>query len=116
MISERWIDASLSPSPSYIGYGYLWWLPGRTNTKLPADTFAANGVDGQHIYVIPSLDLVVVRNGHYDKHVGEAVADPYLYALYPSFGLVEGAGTIPPDTWSDDEFLGPIVNAVSDPK
>lgn len=112
VISEAWIEASLSSSPSFAGYGYFWWLPGRTNAQLPADTFAANGVDGQHIYVIPSLDLVVVRNGHYDKYAGAAVADPNLFLVYPSFGLGSNAGTIPPDTWSDVDFLGPIVSAV----
>jgi CubicO group peptidase (beta-lactamase class C family) len=114
IVSEGWIDESLSSSPSFAGYGYFWWLVGRTNAALPADTYAARGVDGQHIYVVPSLDLVVVRSGHYDKYEGDTLADPNLFNVYPSFGIVTGAGTIPPDSWSDDEFLGPIVEAVVD--
>lgn len=114
IISEAWIDDSLRASPSDPGYGYFFWLVGATTPELPADTFAAHGVDDQHIYVIPSLDLVVVRNGHYDKHPGEPVADPNLFAVYPSFGLVPGAGTKPADSWSDTEFLAPIVQAVED--
>jgi CubicO group peptidase (beta-lactamase class C family) len=114
IISERWIDESLAASPSFAGYGYFWWLIGRTNSALPADTYAARGVDGQHIYVVPSLDLVVVRSGHYDKFAGDTLADPNLFFSYPSFGLIPDAGTIPPDSWSDQDFLGPIVSAVVD--
>lgn len=114
VISEAWIDESLQASPSFNGYGYFWWLIGRTNSALPADTYAARGVDGQHIYVVPSLDLVVVRNSHYDKFDGDTLADPNLFTRYPSFGLVQGQGTVPPDSWSDTDFLGPIVGAVMD--
>ncbi|HEX6245929.1 MAG TPA: serine hydrolase [Polyangiales bacterium] len=114
IISQDWIEDSISPSSSFAGYGYFWWLIGRTNSALPADTYAARGVDGQHIYVVPSLDLVVVRSGHYDKHEGDTLADPNLFGVYPSFGLVMGKGTVPPDSWNDTEFLGPIVEAVAD--
>ena len=39
--------------------------------------------------MIPSLDLVVVRDSHYDKHAGEALADPNL------FGALRAAGQNP---------------------
>ncbi len=44
--------------PSKVGaaYGYLWWLK-QTSTAL--DAFFASGKDGQIIYVVPELDLVV---------------------------------------------------------
>ena len=110
VVPADWVDASTSPSPSYAGYGYQWWLG--TGTSLP-DYFSARGHDGQYIYVVPSLDLVVVRSGHYDKYAGEPVADPSLWARLPSDGLIEGAGTRPPeDGWDDEEFLGPIVAAI----
>ena len=74
IVPTGWVEASLSPSSAYEGYGYQWWLLGRTEAGIPDDTFAALGHDGQYIYVIPSLDLVVVRNGTYVKspagHVG----------------------------------------------
>lgn len=60
-------------------YGYLWWLNGQTSYKLPgpqqttftgpliptapADMLAALGKNDQKIYVVPSLGLVVVRQG-----------------------------------------------------
>jgi CubicO group peptidase (beta-lactamase class C family) len=59
-------------------YGYLWWLNGQSSYKLPgaqvtlpgplvpaapADMLAALGKNDQKIYVVPSLGLVVVRQG-----------------------------------------------------
>jgi CubicO group peptidase (beta-lactamase class C family) len=113
VIPESWIEESTSPSPSFEGYGYFWWLIGRTNKDIPADTYAARGVDGQFIYVIPSLDLVVVRNGHYDKHDGDSLADPNLVSVYPPSGLGQGKGTVPPNSWSDTEFIGPIAGSIA---
>ena len=59
-------------------YGYLWWLNGQPSYMLPtvqatfpgplipaapADLIAALGKNDQKIYVVPSLGLVVVRQG-----------------------------------------------------
>jgi CubicO group peptidase (beta-lactamase class C family) len=60
-------------------YGYLWWLNGQSSYRLPgpqqttfpgaiipsapADLIAALGKNDQKIYVAPSLNLVVVRQG-----------------------------------------------------
>ncbi|TGE23601.1 serine hydrolase [Hymenobacter metallicola] len=59
-------------------YGYLWWLNGQPSYMLPqsqltfsgplvptapADLLAALGKNDQKIYVVPSLGLVVVRQG-----------------------------------------------------
>lgn len=60
-------------------YGYLWWLngqsaymlpgplqtvlPGPITPTAPADMLAALGKNDQKIYVVPSLGLVVVRQG-----------------------------------------------------
>jgi len=114
VVPADWVDASLTPSPLYRGYGYQWWLIGEDDSRLPADTFAAEGFDGQYIYVIPSLELVVVRNGHYDKDLGPPIADPTLFLRYPSNGLTPGAGTVPPDSWDDAAFLGPIIDSITD--
>jgi hypothetical protein len=46
------------------------------------------------------------------KDEGPAVADPNLFAVYPPSGLVEGRGTIPPESWDEAEFLAPIIEAV----
>jgi CubicO group peptidase (beta-lactamase class C family) len=116
VVPEEWVADSLEPAETSLAdgaelYGYQWWL-GLDEEGLPEDAFAAQGHDGQWIYVVPSLDLVVVRNGTYVKDEGPPVADPNLFALYPPSGLVEGRGTIPPESWDAAEFLGPIVEAV----
>ena len=41
-------------------YGYLWWL-GRSPPEHPErDTIAAAGYGGQRVFILPSLDVVVV--------------------------------------------------------
>ncbi len=113
IVPEAWVDASVAPSPRYAGYGYQWWLEGKSNTAVPPDLFMADGHDGQYIYVIPSLELVIVRNGHYDKFDGPAVADPQLFLRYPSDGLGNGGGgTIGPDSWDHAAFLQPILDSI----
>ncbi len=112
IVPAAWVEASLEPSPSYEGYGFQWWLIGRTESGIPEDTVAAIGHDHQYVYIIPSLDLVVVRNGRYMPFLGDAVADPSLFVRYPSDGLMAGRGTVGPDSWDDAAFLGPIVDSI----
>jgi CubicO group peptidase (beta-lactamase class C family) len=115
VVPKEWVADSLASSDAFEGYGYQWWLSGNTDDELPADTFSARGHDGQYIYVIPSLDLVVVRNGVYIKYDGEPVADPNLFARYPN-SVVEDLGTVGMDPdlgWDDAEFLAPIVDSAS---
>ncbi len=62
-----------------LSYGYLWWLNGKGSYLLPqsqfvfqgnlipnapSDAIAALGKNDQKIYVVPSLDLVVIRMGN----------------------------------------------------
>jgi CubicO group peptidase (beta-lactamase class C family) len=81
-------------------YGVLWWTnKSGTMPNVPRDAFWAWGLGEELIVVIPSLDLVIVRNG------GQATAD--------------AAGR----TWNDQDwdgdvtvlegFLNPIVAATT---
>lgn len=114
VVPRAWVEESLEAAPrSDDGYGYQWWLD--QDDELPDDTFAALGHDGQYIYVIPSLDLVVVRNAIYAKDPGPPIADPNLFEKYPSDGLVPGKGTINPErNWDDAVFLRPIVQSLQE--
>jgi len=108
VVPARWVADSVKGSrvePET--YGYQWWL--EDVDGVPHDLFQAEGHDGQFIYVVPSLNLVVVRNGTYVKNAGTPIADPNLFAKYPSGDIVPGQGTAPPDSWDSAKFLGPIV-------
>ena len=116
MVPESWVEDSIGDTAATTdGYGYQWWLDLGGDDGLPP-YYSARGHDGQYIYVIPSLDLVVVRNGTYAKSPCPAIADPNLFTYLPSDGLVPGEGTVGPDNgWSDRAFLTPIVESLTGP-
>ncbi|MFK7923305.1 MAG: serine hydrolase [Bacteroidia bacterium] len=76
---QNYFQAMISPSQSLNqSYGYLWWLNGQGSYMLPSlqlqfptnlipaapnDCYAALGKNDQKIYVVPSMDLVIVRQG-----------------------------------------------------
>jgi hypothetical protein len=51
-----------APSP----YGYTFWIQDQLE-GLPNDLFMPRGHNYNHSYVIPSLDLVVVRQGNQNQ-------------------------------------------------
>jgi len=69
IVSESWIRESTQPRlPSVqsfgaygAAYGYLWWA-------LPRGIITASGAQGQWIFVIPSMSLVVVVTGESDAN------------------------------------------------
>jgi CubicO group peptidase (beta-lactamase class C family) len=114
-ISESWVAQSIAPSRSSDDYGFQWWLPGNWDDRLPPDTYAAIGVDGQYIYIIPSLDLVVVRLGrYYPTFDPDGEITTSLFLVIPNDGLLSQRGTMPPETWDDHEFLAPIIDSIQD--
>lgn len=81
MTDQAYYNAMISSSQTLNqSYGYLWWLNGQESYMLPSlqiqfdgsmipnapsDLFAALGKNGQKVYVVPSLDMVVVRQGNH---------------------------------------------------
>ncbi len=78
VISKAELDAMFTRSATNPAYGRLWWLnggdhrysPGPANRQdgplianAPADLVAALGAMDRKLFVVPSLDLVVARNG-----------------------------------------------------
>ena len=79
LTDQNYYNAMVNTSQNYnLSYGYLWWLNGKASSMVPqsqivfptslapnapADMFMALGKDDKKIYVIPSLDVVVVRLG-----------------------------------------------------
>lgn len=81
VVDSAWVTQMLRAGPPDNGaYGMLWWLNGSNGVRLPGpyqfptmpgmlvpsaprDLVAALGKGDKKIYVVPSLDLVVVRHG-----------------------------------------------------
>jgi CubicO group peptidase (beta-lactamase class C family) len=86
IVPKWWIDlATKSSQQLNPSYGYTYWVntPGILWRGVPKDAFAFMGYASTRCYIVPSLDLVVVRLG---------------YA---------------PPVWSEDELLPPIVRAIA---
>lgn len=85
ILNESWIDYTTTPTKGSEGlYGAHFWLnSGGIFENVPKDLFSANGFQGQHVFIIPSKDLVVVR-----------------------FGLVENPG------FDIDAFLSGVVGSI----
>ena len=59
IVPTEWVQqsaATLYSFDDYSGYSYQWW----TNPTEIANVYSAQGYSGQFIFVIPSLDMVVV--------------------------------------------------------
>lgn len=65
IFDEDWAAYVSTPTPaSDNAYGAHFWLNADGHfKKVPKDLYSANGHDGQHVYIIPSKELVVVRTG-----------------------------------------------------
>ncbi len=90
---KTYLKASLNTSqPMNPSYGYLWWLNGKASYLLPgsgpsfpgplipngpADMFMAMGAGEKRIYVVPSLDLVVARQGSPANSSGAAARSAF---------------------------------------
>lgn len=112
VVPAQWVKDSLTPTENSDGiYGYQWWI--RSWDQVDGPIYMMNGFDGQFIFVIPSLDMVIVRNGDYVKSECEPVADPTLFGPYPPSNLAPGRGTRPPESWLHEDFLASILQAVT---
>jgi CubicO group peptidase (beta-lactamase class C family) len=71
LLPEGWVRFSVTPAPVAPGgiYGAHFWLRLHsgascgTGAAPPADAFHASGHEGQHLTIIPSRDVVIVRLG-----------------------------------------------------
>jgi len=70
IVSAKWINEMTSPQLPLFGladanfhvnsYGYLWWLGRSRVGDREIDWIAGIGHGGQKLYIVPSLDLVIV--------------------------------------------------------
>lgn len=91
ILNESYFNEATNTSQDInLGYGYLWWLNGKTNYHLPQsqatfqgsiiptapdDMFMALGKNDQKIYIVPSKKMVVIRMGEAADDVNLALSD-----------------------------------------
>jgi CubicO group peptidase (beta-lactamase class C family) len=67
VVPASWIEAATAPQTDVSGfssffYGYFFWLGRSLADKKEVEWAAAVGLGGQRVFIVPSLDLVVVVN------------------------------------------------------
>ncbi|MBP2282640.1 CubicO group peptidase (beta-lactamase class C family) [Flavobacterium sp. CG_23.5] len=91
ILNETYFNEATTTSQNInLGYGYLWWLNGKSTYHLPqsqatfpgsiiptapSDMFMALGKNDQKIYVVPSKNMVVIRMGDAADNVNLALSD-----------------------------------------
>jgi CubicO group peptidase (beta-lactamase class C family) len=91
ILNESFFNEATNTSQNInLGYGYLWWLNGKSTYHLPQsqltfqgsiiptapnDMFMALGKNDQKIYVVPSKKMVVIRMGDAADSVNLALSD-----------------------------------------
>ena len=97
VVPGAWVTESTTPVGADMPYGMHWWA------FENGAYFAALGALNQSIWVFPYFDLVVLRNGLYEKMGDE-------YRMYGgSYHNTEEA-----IDWDDTIFLAPLFEAIND--
>jgi CubicO group peptidase (beta-lactamase class C family) len=67
LLPEGFVEFVSTPAPAWTEpvYGGLFWLNRKGDIPLPTDAYYMAGGGGQRVFIVPSLDLVVVRLGHF---------------------------------------------------
>jgi len=74
IVPQEWVEAATHSSQDLNGsYGYTFWVNtiGGQWPSVPKDAFAFRGYGANRCYIVPSLDLVVVRVGYGPPSWGE---------------------------------------------
>jgi len=65
IVSESWVKQATQKrvDKGSWGYGYQWWMRSFKANGTVYETFYADGLGGQHVFVFPALNSVVAFNG-----------------------------------------------------
>ncbi|MEM9014221.1 MAG: serine hydrolase [Pseudomonadota bacterium] len=93
ILPEGWADFVSTPAPAWEDgmYGGQFWLKVSEwrGDKAPADAYSMNGGGVQNVIIIPSLNAVIVRMGHYKGARSEdGKSNPASAALSEAVNLV----------------------------
>lgn len=80
ILPEGWVKYTTTPASASNGiYGSFFWLNrSKRLPSVPEDMFACDGHDGQHIYILPTQELVVVVLGFSQTSKGGMDTDRLL--------------------------------------
>jgi CubicO group peptidase (beta-lactamase class C family) len=72
ILPEGWVKYSTSvASDSNNGYGYFFWLnKNKEYPSAPENMYMCDGHDGQHIFILPTQELIVVVLGYSPRSKG----------------------------------------------
>jgi CubicO group peptidase (beta-lactamase class C family) len=90
LLPEGWTAFVRTPAPAWRRkeYGGQFWVNGEGQWNLPPTAYFMAGAGGQHTFIVPSHDLVVVRMGH---QRGSAIGSKLLnQSLAAIVAAVEG--------------------------
>jgi len=86
IVSKAWTEESTSPQVHGEGlffYGYQWWLGRSLVNRREVTWISAVGWGGQRMYIVPSLELVVVvMAGLYDNPVLQPIIGEIILRRY----------------------------------
>jgi CubicO group peptidase (beta-lactamase class C family) len=91
ILSPEWTAVAVNPwlvtgRGPHESYGYQWWLRplarGGGPSTAPNEVVHAAGIGGQHMFIVPALDLVVVFNSTNQFGAGGGIAREPLNLLY----------------------------------
>ncbi|MCA1585394.1 MAG: beta-lactamase family protein [Acidobacteria bacterium] len=91
LLPEGFTNFVSTPAPAWPRpeYGGQFWINGIGQWNLPRDAYFMSGAGGQHTFIVPSHDLVVVRMGHQrGAAVGAKLLNQSLAAIVEA---IEGA-------------------------
>ncbi|GAB2526808.1 serine hydrolase domain-containing protein [Nocardia heshunensis] len=86
IVSADYLKRATTESDTNHCYGYLFWTgPGCAENPefLPADMYSMSGFGLQHVFVVPSLDLMVVWTGVFGIHSSQGPSGLLQYGGEP---------------------------------
>src|SRR4051795_7814054 len=70
LLPEGWSRFVGNPAPAWEQpiYGGQFWVNGTGEWALPRDAYMMAGSGQQRVFIVPSVDLIIVRMGHVCAH------------------------------------------------